>query len=110
MKIQPRSILEEKIRTIIDDQTYNAYLCGREWPAWEAGTMTKDDFTKFSDSPRFEELVSDIMEAACGSPAKDRCTCDSTKARPGGGVPMCLVCEAELEAISSENAYSTDSP
>lgn len=47
---------KEKIRKILGD----TYICERVWSAWEAGTMTKDDFSEASDS---EELIDELYDA-----------------------------------------------
>lgn len=52
--------LKSEIRAIVEDTTFNAYICKRVWSAWSYGTMGEDDFQKFSESDVFEELVEDI--------------------------------------------------
>lgn len=54
--------LADEIRTIVDDQTYNAYLVrGKPEPEPESTMARVNIVAKFSESDRFEELVQDIQ-------------------------------------------------
>src|SRR5687767_3012211 len=56
--------MREKLDGLLRDETSNTYVCGRVWHAWNVGTMSEDDFTKFDSGDRIEQLVYEV-EAIC---------------------------------------------
>ena len=46
----------EKLRKCLNDILGNEYYCTRDWSAWQAGTMTEEDFKPID----VDEIVNSI--------------------------------------------------
>lgn len=56
--------LREKIRDAVANSLNSTYVCGRVWSAWQAGTMSEDDFIPFADCDEEIDAVVDAVIAA----------------------------------------------
>jgi hypothetical protein len=53
---------DDSLRDTIGEGLRGLYVCGRTWSAWQAGTMTEDDFYPAEDS---DECVDEIFNRVC---------------------------------------------
>jgi hypothetical protein len=57
--------LRARIRAALAAELFasEALYCGRDWTAWAIGTMTEDDFSRFTDDDDRTDAVTDAVMA-----------------------------------------------
>ena len=63
---------KDAVRDAISQVLTSVYVCGRVWSAWQAGTMTEDDFIPAADSDEVLNEITDAAIAALSSTAREK--------------------------------------